>query len=232
MRGLTISPDLRAPLTALCLAAAALVPFPAAGHPHAAIDMRSAVVFGDDGRVVALRIEWTFDEIYSSFATATLHKGDAARFEKSLQGLARRNLDNLDEYNYFVDLRVNGARARLGRVDDYQTSMKDNRLWLRFVAPLAQPADPKTAPISYAVYDPTYYIEILYPRGDRIETVGPAGNCRARIRPPEPNPEARAFAGSLGPNETVDAGIGAMFSGRTGTSLGELFAETALIECN
>lgn len=204
----------------------------AAAHPHAAIDLRSALVFDDRGRIAALRIDWTFDEFYTAFAVNTLRKGDEAAFRKSLDGLAQRNLTSLAEYDYFVDLRADGARQKFGTVKEYETGMIGNNLWLRFVAPLAKPIDPRATPTTFAVYDPTYYIEILYEQGARVAVEGAAGaGCGARIVAPDLNAEAKSFAGGFGPNENIDAGAGALFSGRPGTSLGELFAEIAVVEC-
>jgi len=202
-------------------------------HPHAAIELRSEVVFDASGKLSEIAIEWLFDDMYSAYATSTLDRGDSVRLQKSLDGLARRNLDNLAEYDYFIDLRVDGSRKGFSFVREYSTGLRAGRLWLRFSAALRSPEDPRAKAISYAVYDPTYYIEILYPSGERVPQKGTAPlGCRTQIRPPEGHSEAKAFANALGPNETPDSKIVETFSGKKGTSLGELFAETTVILCD
>ena len=44
-----------------CLAASA--------HPHVWVAVKSEVLFGADGKITGIRHAWTFDEMYSAFAT-------------------------------------------------------------------------------------------------------------------------------------------------------------------
>ena len=53
----------------LLLWAAAL---PASAHPHVWIEMRSDLVFNDQGQVTAMNLEWTFDDGYAQMALAGL----------------------------------------------------------------------------------------------------------------------------------------------------------------
>lgn len=49
----------------LLCALTAFAPRPAAAHPHIFVDTGVEVIFDDQGRAVALRISWTYDDLYS-----------------------------------------------------------------------------------------------------------------------------------------------------------------------
>lgn len=189
-------------------------------HPHAWIDLRSSVVFDEAGRVVAVDIDWLFDDMYSALIREDMEAAGQPEAE-FLAELARENVKNLAEYDYFFDLRVDGERRMAAGVEDFETAFRDKRLSLRMRIPLAEPVDPRRQAVVYGIYDPTYYIEILHLEGDVVEMAGPgAGTCVAAIVSPNPSFEAVTLAASLDKNESA------------GDSLGEIFAEKVHIRCD
>lgn len=80
---------------------AVLAPLPAAGHPHAWIDVRSRVVLDERGQISALELYWLFDEWYTIYIANEFVEGDAGAAE-FLTELGRQNLANLAEYDYFT----------------------------------------------------------------------------------------------------------------------------------
>ena len=135
--------------------------------------------------------------------------------------MAETNLANLEEYHYFTDVRLDGRRLPLGRPAGAETGLRGQRLWLRFEVPLAEPVDPGSGRLTFAIYDPTYYIEILYLDGEFVTFTGPGADaCFGEIVPPSPSMEAIALAAAL--DRTQSGGDG----------LGELFAETVVVECS
>lgn len=157
-------------MTAAALAAAALVlpaaAGPAVAHPHVWIDSTTHVVFDAQQQIIALEIEWHFDEFYSIFAIEGLDKNADGRLEDAeLRPLAELNIASLEEYRYFTYVSVNGADSAFGKVSDYSSSFEDGILSLRFVLPLAEPVDPRRGTVSFTSYDPSFYISIE-PRGE------------------------------------------------------------------
>src|SRR5579863_10173904 len=61
-----------AALAALAALAAFAVPRPASAHPHVWVTVRSHIAFTPDGNVGSIIHDWTFDEMYSSFAVQGL----------------------------------------------------------------------------------------------------------------------------------------------------------------
>jgi ABC-type uncharacterized transport system substrate-binding protein len=205
----------RAGLLLACL----LSPASASAHPHAWIDLDSRLIFDDQGRLEAVELGWLFDEFYTAFIAEEFV---AAGIEPSvfLEQVAAENLANLRDYDYFTALKQDGAALDLADVSRFETTIKGERLWLAFQIPLAEPADPAAGAITLAVYDPTYYIEVLYHEGVSPVLDGVDGeSCTVFVMPPTPTPEQIAMAFALDMTQTGETG------------LGRHFAEIATIEC-
>ncbi len=194
-----------------CFAAGSL---PARAHPHAWIDLRSTVVLDAAGRVTAIEQQWLFDQFYTVFATEGLSGATGIRAE-ALTALARSNLQNLRSYDYFTEVRAGGAKVALGTVSEFESELREGRLWMRFVVPLATPVDPTRRALAFAVFDPTYYIEILHLQGDMVAFRGPGtGGCSGNIVPPNPTIEAVSLARAMDRDATPDATLGSVFAER------------------
>ena len=198
--------------------AAGLAAGPAHAHPHVVADMLSDVVFDDTGRIVAINVEWTFDNAYSELAVDGLDTDKDGLYSASeLEPLVRENIAALKEYDYFVYAAVDGRKPAFGEVTEYgQILGDDNRLRMHFAVPLAEPVDPRAARFEYRIYDPDFYIAFDF-LGDRpVEALGaiPAG-CAVAVgamafdqqveetrqmladKPPDWQPEAPTDFGSL-----------------------------------
>jgi ABC-type uncharacterized transport system substrate-binding protein len=185
---------------------------PAIAHPHAWIDLRSTVVLDADGHVIAIEQQWLFDQFYTLFITEALSDAASARAEE-LKALARKNLQNLRTYDYFTEVRSGGAKVALGTVSELESELRAGRLWMRFVVPLATPIDPTERALAFAVFDPTYYIEILHLKDDIVAFRGAGiGSCLGRIVPPNPTTEAVILAQAMDRDATPDASLGSVFA--------------------
>lgn len=194
----------------------------AQAHPHAWIDLRSTVKQDEQGRVSALVLDWTFDEYYSAFILEDILKQGTPSPEKlaeTLNATGRENLNNLREYDYFTVIKADGEKQTLGDVIEFKTDIRDQRLWMRFEIPLPAPIDPKAHKITYAVFDPTYYIEMIYAEKGPLVTFEGASTCQAEIIPPAPPTEVIGLAASL---DQTQSG---------GDTLGAYFAETVALTC-
>ncbi len=207
-----------------------LLPTPVQPHPHAWVDLRMTVEGDDDGRIVALRQYWLLDPMYSRMISgqepgfarrpdwgATGSGGPSAA---TLGAAADEILDNLAEYDYFTRLEQGEAPVAIGEVSEHRLQSAGHRLELSFTVELAEPVDPAEAPFRYAVYDPTYYIEVLHDEDDIIDLRGGLADCRATITPPSPSKELIARAAALDWDEEVS------------DDLGHHFAEWVTIDCD
>ncbi|RJF87608.1 DUF1007 family protein [Oleomonas cavernae] len=188
----------------------ALPAAPAAAHPHAWIDLKSTVLLDAQGRAVAVVEEWLFDELYSVFVTEELGKA-GAKDPAALLGLARRNLGNLREYDYFTQVRVDDAKVAVAEALDVATQMRDGRLWLRFTVPLAAPAVVGGRRFAYSIFDPTYFIAMGHLENSPVQVSG-RDDCKATVRPADPDEEDVTLAAALDRKATADVSLGLAFA--------------------
>ena len=204
---------------ALALFAGAL-PQHARAHPHVWIDLKTQFEFNGDGRITGLQIDWTFDEFYSAYVIADAGGADAMD-QETLTDIGRRNLTNLREYNYFTEFRADGSIQPLGTPETFDMGLENGKLWLRFSVPLETPLAPADHRISYAVFDPSYFVEILHVDGGyRLPADGGPDGCRTVLETPNPSTEALSLAESL---DLLDSAP---------ESFGALFAERVRLECS
>lgn len=207
-------------LSLVLLLAAALLPAAARAHPHAWIDLVVTVRFDDSRRAVALEQEWRFDPLYTVVALQDLGtEAGAANAPERLQAFAAKAIANLREYDYFTRVRSGGAAVDIATVTEFSGSLDGNRLLMTFVTPFSGPVALKE-PMRYAVYDPTYYIEMLHADASgaiRLSTAPP--DCVFRLEKPEPDQEIVARAYMLDRTESA------------GDTLGQHFAEWVTVQC-
>lgn len=209
----------RLPLGLVALALSFGWTAPATPHPHSWIDLESRMIFDDAGRLAAVELDWLFDAFYTAFIAdefTTAGKPASAFLEE----IAAENLANLRAYDYFTRIEQDGRRLALGDVTRFQTQIDGERLRLVFTVPLAQPIAPMGSLVTFAVYDPTYYIEVLYTDGAVPALDGLASDaCSLFVMPPTPTPEQVAMAFMLDASQTGEDG------------LGRHFAELAQLDC-
>ena len=204
-------------LLALALSLPPVIP---KAHPHAWIDLDSRLIFDAAGKLEAVELHWLFDEFYTAFIAEEFTTANLAP-SAFLEEVAAENLANLEAYDYFTDLRQDGTKLPLGEVRRFATGLESERLWLEFEVALAEPADPTRGRIDLAVYDPSYWIEVLYHPGHSPTLDGiDAAACTVFVMPPTPTPEQIAQAFALDINQTGENG------------LGRHFAEIAQIDCS
>lgn len=205
---------------------------PASAHPHAWIDLRSDVVFDDDGRIAALRMAWIFDDMLSAYSVAGLEKAAGKPTGEALHSLARRNLDNLREHGFFIDIRLDGKRLAIDSVTDVTAAFADGRYQMGFTVPMASPIDPRKHQMSYSVYDPSFYIEIAHLPDEPVGLINSsASTCGAWIHQPAPNAELRSLAEAFGKDESIDEQLVRAMSGESEVPIGRLFAEKVTVQC-
>jgi len=135
--------------------------------------MRSAVNFNAAGAVDAIGVSWTFDEFYSQFATDGLDKNKNGKLDApELQDLANTYAKNLKEYGYFTFIEAAGKAAQTGAPTNAKAVFDKGQLTFAFRLPLAQAIDPAAAKLSFASFDPTYYIDIQLVQSNAVVFTG------------------------------------------------------------
>ena len=187
----------------------ALVAGRAEAHPHVWVTVKSEVVYAPDGSVTGVQHAWTFDDMFSSFATQGLEskkKGEFTRQE--LAPLAEVNVTSLKDFDFFTNARTDGKKAVFGDPVDYYLEYKDNLLTLNFMLPLKAPVKAKNLQLD--IYDPTYFVDFTFAEKDPVALKGAPATCKfAVIRPNDPASQGKqvgeAFFNSLGSSSEYGA---------------------------
>ena len=194
-----------------------LTPFqPAQAHPHVWTDMTIELLFNDDGMVTGLHQTWLFDEYYTAYAIEGMDvDGDGKPDPEKLNEIMQVNLGHLNEYGYFTEAREKDEVLKLKPITDASTRMLENRLEMSFTTPFEKPVSSKGSNFIYAIFDPTYYVEMLHAETENpvILSGAPAG-CSYKIIPPNPDPSAVAKAAMLYASAQGGMGLGSFFAER------------------
>ena len=188
-------------------------------HPHMWIDLITKVKLDDKGLVTAIKQKWVFGEFFSASLIDDIIKNKKG-INIGLKEEISKILVNLEEYDYFTIINVNSEKSNIGKVKKFNTGIEDTRIWIEFDVPLIKPVDIKLNTLTYSIFDPTYYIEMLHLEGAKINFIGnKLNNCSANIISPNPTEEAIILSKSASLDMTPDK------------SIGKLFAEVISISC-
>jgi ABC-type uncharacterized transport system substrate-binding protein len=176
----------------------------ASAHPHVWVTMKSELVYAPDGSVTGVRHAWTFDDMFSVFATQGVDskkKGEFTREE--LAPLAEVNVSSLKEYDFFTHAKANGKKVEFnepaaGYYLDFNP--KDTVLTLHFTLPLKAPV--KTKDLTLEVYDREYFVDFSFADKDPVKLVGAPAQCKISVaRPQEMNAVLSQQLSRLGPDQ-------------------------------
>ena len=85
-------------------------------HPHVWVTMTEELLYAPDGSVTGVRHAWTFDDMFSTFATQGIAQKTKGEFTREELGpLAKVNVESLKDYAYFTYARIDGKRHQ-GRI--------------------------------------------------------------------------------------------------------------------
>jgi len=159
----------------------------AQAHPHVWVTMNEELLYAPDGSVTGVRHAWTFDDMFSAFATQGIEQKTQGTFTREeLAALAKVNVESLKEYAYFTYAKVNGKKDKDAFSDpiDYYFDYdpKESVLTLHFTLPFKAPVKAKALQIE--VYDPEFFIDFGFAEKDAVRLVAAPARCTASIEKP------------------------------------------------
>jgi ABC-type uncharacterized transport system substrate-binding protein len=199
----------------ICLAALLTVAASATAlaHPHVWVTMKSELLYAPDGTLTGVRHAWTFDDMFSTFATQGLESKEKGKFTKEeLAPLAEVNVTSLKEFAYFTYAKVNGKKAPLTEPVDYWLDFTDGKLTLHFTLPLKTPA--KATNLEVAVYDPTIFVDFAMAEKDPVALVGAPAGCKLEVAPPGKTPSTGQPGEAFFEGLDAQSGYGAQYANK------------------
>ena len=191
----------------------------ALGHPHMWVDLESRVVLNIDDGSVAIQQVWLFDDFFSTsvIEDSSLYPGGT---NAGIQREIERIIDALKPYNYYTEIEMGGKKLSSTLVGDVSWEVIDNRIKMRFTVAPNESSVSDLQGWSYAIFDPTYYIEMLHAEGSSITIDGDfAQKCNSWIEQPNPSADAVALSQSTILDNNAD------------DTVGRVFAETVHVSC-
>ena len=192
---------------------------PTLAHPHVFVDTGLEVIFDDQGRATALRINWTYDEYYSLVIVEergidTDYDGTATEDEaKALAGFDMQWDASFDGDTYAL---VAGVGVPLSRPSDWTASYAGGKITSTHLRTFDAPVDVVAVELVVQAYDPSYYSAYAI-IGTPLLT-GAAASCTVGVFAPDPDAADAIFqaatdeqAGSADIESTFPA-IGAAYS--------------------
>jgi ABC-type uncharacterized transport system substrate-binding protein len=163
-----------------------VAPGAASAHPHVWVTMRSQIAFTPDGKVSEIIHDWTFDEMYSSFATQGLAPAGQLVKREDFAPLAKENAGSLAQIGYFTTLKIAGKAVDFGEVKDYWMEERpDHLVTFHVVLPL-KTATPPGKFLSLLVADPEFFIDFEFDDKDGVKLAGAPAGCSLSLAKPKP----------------------------------------------
>ena len=187
-------------------------------HPHVWVTMTEELLYAPDGSVTGVRHAWTFDDMFSAFATQGLEQKTKGEFTREeLAALAQVNVESLKEYAYFTYAKVNGKRQRDAFRDptDYflDYDPKETVLTLHFTLPFKAPV--KANALDIEIYDPEFFIDFGFAERNPVRLVRAPTQCTATIgKPNDGNFPASLRLDRAFQTSEANAGMGASFANK------------------
>jgi ABC-type uncharacterized transport system substrate-binding protein len=193
----------------------------ARAHPHVWVTMKSEVVYAPDGTATGIRHAWSFDDMFSAFATQGLDSKEKGKFTREeLAPLAKVNIESLKEYDYFTYAMADGKKAEMtDPLPDYWLDYKDQVLTLHFTVPFKTPVKAKLLKVD--IYDPTIFVDFSFDKKTPVQLAGPPAGCRLDVALPREMTFAEGKALSQIPADEPN----------TTMAFGAQFANKILVNC-
>jgi len=200
-----------------------LVPATAFAHPHIFVEARLEVVAAPDGSIQELRNVWRFDEVFSASVVMDFDKNTDLKLEPSeLAEVGKTVRDSLADYDYYMNLTINGKNITVQKPDIIHVDYKDSQL-LMFFAVKPVEKMPLKGKLTFGVYDPTLYTSIDFPTDNELATVGDGFKaCKHAVMRPDADQVISENKQSL---------TDAFFNDPTGTNMSKLFATRLEVTC-
>lgn len=201
----------------LAIFAAALASLAAAGpalaHPHVWVTVRSELLYSEDGSIAAVRHKWTFDDMFSVFATQGLKKDDKGNVAADeLASLAEVNVTSLKEFDFFSQAKINGRKSQFDPPKDYHLVQEKDALTLHFTLPLKSPQ--KMRKLSLDIYDPAYFVAFTLAEKEPVAMVGAPAGCEVTIARPDEGASQQRLSEAFFNSPDSAANYGAQFANK------------------
>jgi ABC-type uncharacterized transport system substrate-binding protein len=161
----------------------------AVAHPHLWIDAAGTIQF-DQGKIVAIRFQWTFDEFFSAGVIGEFDKNANKKFDDDeIEPLRAGAFEGTREVGFFTDIRIAGEKFPIQTTRDFKPRIEKDAAIYEFTVPFVEPFDPTQKELTISVYDDSYFVDIGFQGHDPIKLKGDgSATCAIRMTEDRDNP--------------------------------------------
>lgn len=135
---------------------------PVPAHPHVFVVQRIIFQFDDKG-FAGFRMQWKFDEMFSSMIIEDYDKNKNNRLEPSeVKEIKEKAFSYISNFNYFSFVKINGEPFEVKYTKDFSARIDKHKLMYEFFIPCPVTATEAARNVSIATYDPSYYSAIYF----------------------------------------------------------------------
>lgn len=150
---------------------ASFIPNAILAHPHVFIDNIVTIVFDQNG-LAGFKAKWVFDEMFSSMLIHDYDTDKDGKYNpKELEVLKKEGFSNLENYDYFTYIKVNGEEFKVKRVENFSASINpikeprtqgtiSNKVVYTFFIPCEVLVTSSYKEIKISMFDKTYYVNV------------------------------------------------------------------------
>jgi ABC-type uncharacterized transport system substrate-binding protein len=158
---------------------------PAFAHPHMWVTYEMTIDY-DKGTVTGVDHVWTFDDTYTTMALEGLDTNNDGKYDQSeLADLLKVNMDGLKDFNYFTVAKLGSTELGFSPPTAAHLEYTNGILRLYFHLPLAKPVLADADGLSFAVFDPSYFIAFEPEKTDAVKLAAAPLGCTATIIDPD-----------------------------------------------
>lgn len=154
----------------------------AKAHPHMWVTYALTVDYAN-GTVTGVDHVWSFDDAYTEMAIEGLDKNNDGKYDASeLADLLKVNMEGLKDFNYFTIAKLGNTEITFKEPVDARLEYSPNKvLSLHFRLPLAKPVLADAAGLTFAVFDPSFFIDFEPEKTDAVKVAKAPSGCSAEL---------------------------------------------------
>ncbi|WP_279482578.1 DUF1007 family protein [Aureimonas sp. SK2] len=185
-------------LTGTCAAALLAACLPASAHPHVFADSRMEIVGTADGMLSSVRNIWRFDELFSSSVVVDFDKnGNGTLDDDEVQAVAETVRQSIAEWDFYTFVSIGNRDLKLTPPADIRGLFDHGQLLLFFEMKPTEPVDLKAAPVTFSVYDESYFVAFDFADENAFQLLDLPKTCTKAYTRPDPDEDASEWMNSV-----------------------------------
>jgi len=179
--------------------------------------MKEELIYAPDGALVGIRHGWTFDEMFSAYATQGIGAKTKGQFTREeLQSLAKLNVESLKEDGYYTNTWTDGQKQ--ADVFEFPTEYwfdydpEKSELTLHVTLRLKTPLTAKDLMIQ--IYDPIFFVDFGLDENAPATLVTAPAQCAVSTSRPSGSPSFVPGINQLFTKSDANVGMGMQFASK------------------